>query len=238
VLSMAARQKIPASATYHDANRWLTFHGRASSIEEGRLAFDALEGSGRVPSQPIGVGSEMGISFRMGPYKYSFTTTVAAVRPYQREDGVTVLAMTIQRPRLIQQMDRRIYPRTEVSLSHKARVTFWPGGRALEPAEQSPDRPVWGGTLVDLSTHGFGVRTSMDAGNLLETGDLVGARLLFGDTPVPLYVNVQLRHVGPEGSMCVLGLQFVGMELTEEGRASQALIDQRVKQLEKESGTG
>jgi hypothetical protein len=115
-----------------------------------------------------------------------------------------------------------------VDASGKARVSFWPGGRAVEPKGLSPHRPVWGGSLVDLSRQGFAVRTSWDAGGYLEVGDIIGARMLFDGHQLPIYVNAQLRHAFMEGNMGVLGFQFVGMGDTDEGRDALAFMSARV----------
>jgi hypothetical protein len=117
-----------------------------------------------------------------------------------------------------------------VDATGKARVSFWPGGRAVEPKGLSAHRPVWSGSLVDISRQGFAVRTGWDSGQYLEVGDIIGARLLFEGHQVPVYANGQLRHAFMEGNMGVLGFQFVGMEDTDEGRSALAFIGARVEE--------
>jgi len=236
VLRMAARKNVRAAVTFRDVNRWLTFHGNLTSLEDGCLGFESLESSGREPSASLTAGAEVGVTFRMGPYKYSFNTVTVEAKTVRREGDQAGLALSVRAPQQMQQMDRRVYPRTAVPESRRVRAFFWPGGRAVEPSGLTPDRPTWSANVVDLSLNGFGLRTSLDAGNLLEIGDLVGAKLTFPDVAAPVYVNLQVRHVIAEGTMCLLGLQFAGMELTDEGREALDLLARKVREFEAENG--
>ncbi len=231
LLDQACARKLLAGITFYDKNRWLTLRGRLQAVRDDVVWMEYPSGTARNPSKPLGTGDEVGVSFRMRSYRYSFTSVVRQVTRYKTDEG-EAKALGLVCPKQVRQEERRIYPRQEVLGEDRARVSFWPGGRAVEPSGICPDRPVWCGNMLDLSEGGFSVRTSWDAGDLLEAGDVVGVRLQFGNTPVPLYANAQLRHVAQDGTMCVLGFQFSAMESTDGSRRTLEDIAGRVRAYE------
>jgi hypothetical protein len=236
-LAMAARRHIPVALTLLDRNRWLTYRGDLMAVEKGRLWIRSSLENPRTAADPLALNTKVGLMFRMGPHKYNGLVQILQFAELADESGQPVKAVSVSLPSELERMERRVHDRLEVDASGKARVSFWSGGRAVEPKGPSPHRPVWGGSLVDISRQGFAVRTSWDSGQYLEVGDIIGARMLFDGHPVPVYVNAQLRHAFMEGNMGVLRFQFVGMADTDEGRNALDFMAARVDEYAKRAAS-
>lgn len=229
VILSAAERGLPLSITVRDGEHWANFQSRLVGMENQRLLL-ATPISDQGGTRQFAPGESIGLSLKLKHHKYLFLASVAAAStPAVEELGVPRLVLGM--PTRMQRLQRRSYTRAMVPDGFVARAAFWVGGRLNEPAGASPDRPVWSGRMTDLSAGGFSARTSEESVRLLETGYLMGTRLLFGAGQEAVYADACVRHIslGEEGT--VVGFQFLGLEYSEEGRAALQAISRRVNEF-------
>ena len=222
-LVTAAAKGTEVCVILHDKNRWLVLRSHVAGFSSGCFWLASPRGP-RKPSAPFGAGTQLGFSLRLGSFRYSFLSSVAQVLPSEELPA----AVGVRLPQAGLRVDRRTHRRVLAGGKQPVRVAFWPGSKDAPPQGVQPDRPLWCGSAVDISLGGLAVRTSWDAGNLLEPGDIVAARIMFGQDPEPVDVQLQLRHATRDGAMGVLGFVFIDVLGSEEGRATLERIAQKV----------
>ncbi len=229
----AAQKKIPLTVTIRAGSRWLSMHSHFVAMQEKRVLVELPTRDGDGAEYTFAPGDKIGLSFKLKHHKHTAMVTVARVGRYRLRDGSQIPVMSICLPSKMSRLQRRAYQRAAVPASCITRASFWLGGILAEPAGTSPERPVWHGSLSDLSAGGFQVRSSAEASRCLETGDIVGVRIVFGAADESIFADAQYRHSQPDGEMALLGFQFVGLMETPEGQEAMQLIAQKVTEFQR-----
>ncbi|HUU21590.1 MAG TPA: hypothetical protein VM389_03560, partial [Phycisphaerae bacterium] len=79
----------------------------------------------------------------------------------------------------------------------------------------------------------FQFRTRDRAAEMLDPGDLVGIRIVFGTGEESVFADAQIRHVAAQDEDVAVGLQFVGLEQSDEGRQALRLIGSKVSEFQR-----
>ena len=179
-LSEAAERRTPAGITVRVGNRWMTLHSRLLCLHHADLWLEyPHDDTGERPHE-FASGERLGLSFKLKHHKYLCAPSSKRSAEVDLGQGASERVLCVAWPVAMQRLQRRAYQRVAVPPGRIARAAFWPGGCEAEPAGTCPDRPVWSGSLTDLSAGGFQVRTAAEAPAFLETGFIMGCRLSFG----------------------------------------------------------
>jgi c-di-GMP-binding flagellar brake protein YcgR len=230
VMLVAAERSVPMAVTVRQGDRWENLQSRAVGLRDDCLLLE-------MPMGPQGnlhefrAGESVGASLKLKHHKYLFLSEVAdsAAADGRGDDGPLLV---LGRPTRMQRLQRRAYIRANVPDGSVARSAFWLGGRMSEPAGTSPDRPVWNGRVINLSAGGFSVRSAEESARVLETGYLMGVRLVFGVGQEAVYADACLRHIEPDEGGVILGFQFIALEHSEEGRQALRSISRKVGEFQ------
>jgi len=223
ILAEAVKRHSPMVVTVRYKNRWVVFAARAVGIRAGMLWMTLPGATESVSPEQMLRRQTIGMSFRLAQFQ-----------PYAGRNGLKAVAAGVRRPKEMQRLSRRAHLRVDVPPDSQARATIWPGGRRTRFDEDAPDRPVWSGQLTNLSTGGFQVRTEGSTLAFFEPGDLVGARLAFEPGRRPIDVDAQFRYGSTDGSMSLLGFQFVGMEERDDAGEILEELQRRVEQYQRD----
>ena len=226
VIQLACAKRTPITITLRDQRDWINLHG---CLVERDAQHVVIEPHPEIPWPLTPTeGQTVGISLKLKHHKYVFMAVVASGPDH---------ILTLERPARMQRLQRRAYLRADIPPGCIVRASFWLGCRQSEPMGASPDRPVWSGRLSNLSAGGFMLNTSDTSVDVLEEGDQVGVRLLFGAGQEAIYADASIRHVDVSGLDAEIGFQFVGLEQSEEGKNVLATIGQKVVLFQKRTGS-
>jgi c-di-GMP-binding flagellar brake protein YcgR len=83
-----------------------------------------------------------------------------------------------------------------------------------------PQENCWQGELVDLSAGGLQVSVSATHSPDFKCGQLLGLQFTPMSYQIPISVEGEVRHLAeaPQKSRTYIGVEFVGLEATREGR--------------------
>jgi len=231
-LRSAVEKQVPAVATIRSGGGWMNLHTRFLACRGPHLLMSMPSAEGDIGPRSFAPADKIGVSFKLKHHKHVFTAVVAASESYL--DGDTVLpALRLCCPTKMQRLQRRAFLRVNVPPNRIVRGSFWLGGREAEPAGTTVECPVWQGRVTNLSAGGFQLLTSPECVSLLEVGDLVGVRLVFGAGQEAVYADAQYRHVEPQDCEALLGFQFLGLPLTPEGRETLDALSARVAEFQR-----
>ncbi len=216
-----------AALTHRSQRGWRMFKGAlaAGSAEANSVTVELLPDGPHGGPTGIEPGETVGVTFRSGHKKCMFSAQVLS----RTKDGETDL-LTLSWPTALKQLQRRAFERETIPRSEVIPVRFWPDNEA-EQDERSP-RNVHHGQLENLSAGGMSVKAS----ELLELEQGTVYRCVFAPSQgaQALVVHAKLRHhEAIDRGRASLGFQFIGLEMTSEGRRAVSRIARIVATYQK-----
>jgi hypothetical protein len=217
LISLAAFQRKTGVMTFLASGRWQAVRVVLLKCNEQTIVLEALS-NGQTASQNIRINQPVGLTFRMDFSKYICESTVSGIDSsiLGGQNGKVLIEL----PKRIQKVPRRAYQRQPVPKDMNVRVLFWHRG-FLEKAGSMPVDCYWQGQLQNISAGGMRVAVGLEKRDCFFIGQLFGIQF----TPIcyekPILVEGQLRHIRQdrENYTLSLGIEFLGLEISLEGRA-------------------
>ncbi len=211
ILADAVRDQQRLVVTHHTSQGWRLLKGRfvVGSLSAESVTAEIAPGELPADAQAPASQDAIGCTFRAGHRKCMFGAGVLSV-----ERAEDTLRITFQRPRELQQLQRRAFERVPPPKGAVIAVRFW---RQSEDAVNPDQRTVRHGQLEDISAGGMRIRVPDPKDIELD----VSYRCVF--TPrqgrPAFLLDAMLRHrAAVEDGRTCLGFQFIGLETTTEGR--------------------
>ncbi len=177
----------------------------------------------------IEIGQTIGVAVRKGHKKILFDSELVG-----QDDRTGHLV--IRKPLDVQQLQRRTYVRARVpdQLTIPVNLTRLEADGSAD-ARAMPRR----GILLDLSAGGMSVAVPPDARNKWRPGDVMRCLLPLDPAREPRELTARVRGVErtPQGHLR-MGMQFVGLEASAEGRATLKLIARTTSRFRSTAGRG
>lgn len=233
IIDEAVRQNALAVLTVHEPDGWRMFKSRFLERDGNHrfVVLDHQETHGTDPA-PLDSGQYVGISFRNKSRKIMFATVVEARGKYVIDSETDVSAVRYRWPESLTELQRRAYYRTPVPHDVRIRASLWAGGGAArEPAQNSPLSFI-GGDALDISCGGALFRISDAEAPTWSDGQTLGVELNLPDGQPPLLLDCYYRGARHDdsGRLC-LAAQFVGLELSPDGRTLLKRLARCVQKL-------
>jgi hypothetical protein len=229
ILQTAIDAKVPAIMSYLSKGKWHVAKILLTNLGEDRLSVESTISRKQRPIN-IRVDQPVGISFKYGHGKFVFDTTVKALEPSMGPDtnrdcgGTIVLAL----PDKIEVVQRRNYFRVNVPDTLNVKVLLWHRNGKHEHTNIKHDEVIeinncCQGRLMDISAGGAQIIIPIqnDAGQAsFKKGQFISIRFTALPYETPLMLSAQIRNILPtaDEKNASLGLQFVGLEASSEGR--------------------
>ncbi len=225
IILQAIEKLTPCVLTRRRQRGWQLSKSRlvGGNAAEGRLLLSAGEGSELADQDDFAAGEQVGVTFRRGHKKCLCATTVIG---YTIMDGggEQLPCVELVWPDGIQELQRRVYYRAEPP-GRRIHVRFWPGGIAARADAERDGCGVMSGVLLDLSAGGMRIKTTDVAPDAFIEGDPVGCAFSPKPRGETLILDGAFRHYQPDDDgVCSIGVQFVGLEATERGRETLAML--------------
>jgi len=232
-IDYAASGHARVTVTVHHQNRWITFQSKVLAAQAGFIwvTFPQIDES--KVTYEFSQGERVGMTFRRAHHRFVFAANIAGTEEYEDDSGQSAQALRLGIPDEIQLTERRAQPRVELPVSAMVRASIWLGGWQAQPAEPTVAIPVWSGRVIDLSAGGCYVRTNREVSRYIDVGDVVGIRLTFGadDNPEEVLLDAQYRRSDPDGTMSLVGFQFVDIDETEQSREAHERIRAKLREF-------
>lgn len=223
LLTEAADRQVQAVISHRLDSGWTTYKSRilqADSAGEFLIIEHPQPAPGQAPPE-LAPGEKIGLTFRRGHKKCLCSVEIERLATFTLPDGQSVAAVQIPWPEKLQEVQRRIFYRANVPPGRRIEVRFWDGGIGDRDPAELQLVPHHTGLLQDIS--GGGCRVEIDAARdpQLRTGDTVGIEFQPDPRSEPLHIDAVFRHTeDADRGKLALGFQFVGLEVTPEGRAT------------------
>jgi len=166
-------------------------------------------------------GQQVAVGCKKGYNKYLFVTRVIKLDRYEFDSGESVPTITVYAPDHMEKIQRRAYERASIPQEHSIAVRFWRSDQA---------DAAWTGRLANLSAGGLAVLMPQEDAAPLDQNEQLLLRFAPLPTQQPLCFEVRFRRSDPEpdSSDSLLAFQFMGLEMSEEGRRALRQISRAV----------
>ena len=238
IFANAVRTRALAVVTTQEEDDWKTFKCRFRECDTNRkfivLDYQSMNGEALPELIP---GQYVGISFRNRSRKVLFATVVEARGRFLLEDQTSVTAIRYRWPDGLTEMQRRAYYRTPLPEGANFMASIWSGGlNARGSAQQSP-LDCQSGRLLDISCGGTLIRLNSVSLPTWSENETLGLELNLNDSEPPMLLNAHYRGARQDDvhGVC-LAIQFVGLELTVDGRLVLQRLAKIVQRFHQSSG--
>ncbi len=220
IFDRAVQEHSLAVLTLQDGPEWLSFKSRFLERDaRGRSFVLDYQAVDDVQLPILDPGQCIGVSFRQRSHKVLFATVVEAHGHFALDDQTSVPAVRYRWPETMTELQRRAYYRTPVPEDTSLIASLWPGGVAARARAQGGQVDIVTGYLQDLSCGGTLVRLHTNTHPSWRENQTVGLEMQLPDGRPPISLDAHYRGTRPdEDGNLSAALQFVGLELTVDGR--------------------
>ena len=217
--------RVPAILSFMSKNKWHVAKVVIHEISGLGIHIETINNG--IHYQPINIqeGQPVGLSFKYSYGKFVIDTTVLDLAPSTTGEGGGKVILSA--PDQIIAIQRRSYFRVSVPKDICVNTVVWPrrGSQNLDHVNYQ----YCEGVLVDLSCGGAQIaiaHPSEDDASAnrpeFRQGQFIGVRFTPLPYEKPLMFDAQIRNILPtaDNQAICLGLQLVGLEASDEGRAT------------------
>ncbi len=233
IFDLAVQERALAVLTFQQGNDWLTFKSRFLERDhKGRFFVLDYQAPTNETLPDVSPGQYLGISFRQKNRKILFSTVVEARGHFCLDDQTTIPAVRYRWPNSMTELQRRAYYRTPVPDGMNLVVSLWKGGVTARVAAQSDACQVITGSLADVSCGGAMVRLHTVSPPEWVDDELLGLELQLPDGRTPIQLDARYRGTRhDEGEDLGTAVQFIGLEVTVDGRVVLQRLASAVQKL-------
>jgi hypothetical protein len=216
VLGLAVEKKLTAVMSYLARGKWHMTKVSLCTLTSNTLHVEITPEE--TPHQVnVQINQPIGMSIQHDFNKYIFEALVAGFESSvsQARGGKIILEV----PDRMERMQRRVYTRMPVPKSLNVNVLFWHRGYT-DDSREVPLENYWQGKLINISAGGLQIGVDLDQGPNFRVGQLVGVQFTPMSYQKPIHVEGQVRHIAEnaEGNVFYVGVEFLGLEASGQGR--------------------
>ena len=229
----SAIRNTPLVLSHQVNESWQNYRSRFLGLRGEELWLEyAQPDPGRAVPKLV-VGQKLGVAFKQRHHKFVFTTRIINIAEFRLTPELAVTGVQIDWPEKVFRLQRRSFYRASVPIDRPMYVDLWQGGLAQEPDAKLRDKLVYSGQVADISAGGFRIRMVPGRDPALQCGDSIGALVRCAGLVEPLRVDGQFRHADQDEFGLLLGIQFLGLTETPEGRKTMQVINQLVSEFQR-----
>ncbi|MHC5061844.1 MAG: flagellar brake protein [Planctomycetota bacterium] len=231
-LSRAVQDKITGVLSHFTGGIWHRTKIAICTVSNHTLHVEPLAEENNKKPADIQINQPVGISIQRDFDKYIFETVVAGIETSvnQSKGGKIVLEL----PDKVERMQRRAYTRMPVPKSMNVQVLFWHRGYS-DDSKRVPLENYWQGRLLNISAGGVQIAVDRDQEPNFRVSQLVGLQFTPMSYEKPIHVEGQVRHIAQtsNGEKLEVGVEFIGLEASGQGRQKLHRIVNAVNEYER-----
>lgn len=230
VLGRAVQKNLTAVLSHLTRGKWQVTKVSLRALTSHTLHVETLMEETIKPAN-IEINQPVGISIQQDFNKYIFETVVTGFETSVSQARGRRIVLDL--PERMDRMQRRAYSRMPVPKSLNVRVLFWHRGYTDE-SRQVPLENYWQGKLLNISAGGVQIVVDLEQRPNFKIGQLVGLQFTPTSYQKPIHVEGQVRHIaqGADGQRFCVGVEFVGLEASSQGRRKLRRIINAVNDYE------
>ena len=208
-LTDACQGAVEVVVSYTVGGKW-----QLAELKADSFTAEGVTLKGKNESLNLKTYQPVGICVQLGFYKYLFESSVQDIQATDSH-----LEVRIDYPEKVDRMQRRSFDRQPVPDTLKVKVLFWHRGY-MDNTQENPLEQYWQGRLFNLSAGGAQITVDLDQKDNYKVGQLVGVQFTPMSYEKPLLLEAHVRYLmmDPEHGQFRVGVEFLGLEASPEGR--------------------
>lgn len=233
-VSQAVLCRSTARMCHMAGGKWIRNDVMLCELTESGIVIETLQGH-TTHLEKLQIQQPVGISFQLEHDKYIFDSTILGFESAITTPGGRIL---IEIPEVMEKMPRRAYERQPVPANLNVQVLFWHRGYC-DNTNRVPVESYWQGQLMNLSAGGAQVCVPSTIEDCFRPNQLVGLQFTPMFYQKPILLEAQIIHIKPEQSKgeLYLGLEFLGLEVSIDGRSILHRLTEIVEEYAKANNT-
>ena len=223
-LLTACREQSPVVGTFLVRGKW-----RLLDLKVCGCSDDFIEFCSEGPCDQLQQQHPIGICIHLGHFKYLFDSTVQMIQ----SEG-TKCRISLQYPDKIERLERRVYHRQPVPEKMKVKIQFWHRGY-LDESKNEPTEKYWQGILLNLSAGGARFEIEHKHKEYFRVGQILGMQFTPMSYQQPLLLESYVIYAEEQSDHkhFRIGVKFLGLEVSPEGRQVLDRILEIINEYEK-----
>jgi hypothetical protein len=216
-LSEAVRHNATTRMCHMAGGKWVRNEVTPRELAESGVVFQ-MPADSNAHLEKLQIHQPVGLSFQVNHEKFIFDSAILGFESDITTHGGRVL---LEIPETMEKMPRRAYDRQPVPSNLNIQVLFWHRGYA-DSTTRVPVESYWQGQLMNLSAGGAQISVPFALSDCFGPNQLIGMQFTPMFYQKPILVEAQIIHLHPEeteNKLC-LGLEFLGMEVSIDGRTT------------------
>ena len=223
-LTGAVQNKSPVIATFLADGKWRILELKITDFTDESITFVAETACEKLQRElPVG------ICIHLGYFKYLFDSTVLEVQTTDSSGHIK-----LDFPHRVKCVQRRMYHRQPVPAGMKVKVLFWHRGY-LDDSDAAPKELYWQGRLLNLSAGGAQFEIEIEQKEHFRVGQLLGVQFTPMSYQKPLLLESHVKYLKElsDNSSFKIGVEFLGLEASPEGREILSRLLEVISEYEK-----
>lgn len=233
IIDQCCGQERAGVLSFLSRGKWQTMDVVFESLTQKTVHFKIMDAA-KAFGAKLQTDQPVGISFQDEQSKCIFESVIVAFSKNFDHNGPQVV---VQMPDRVEKVARRTFSRACVPDSMRVEVIFWHRGYTFE-CQESPSDQCWQGELVDISAGGMQVAVEAAKKDQFTEGQLIGLQFTPMSYQVPIVVEGHIRYLAdiPQKDKIYLGVEYVGLEASLEGREKLRRIVNTVETYQENDG--
>ena len=233
VLKTAVDNSIIGTMSHLTKGKWHQADVIFTTLTDSAIHIQIKPKENQIPID-INIDQPVGMSFEIGSANHIFESVVVGM-----ESSVNVNCrgkVVLELPDSIERAQRRADARVPVPKSIKVKALFWHLGH-MDDSMIAPPENYWQGELTNISAGGLQIGIDLEQGSNFRVNQLVGLQFTPMSYEKPLLLEAKVKHLAEntDKTQLFVGVEFIGLEASSQGRQKIRRILEIVQTYEKEN---
>lgn len=233
VLKTAADDSIIGTMSHLTKGKWHQADVIFTTITDSAIHIQIKPKENQIAID-INIDQPVGMSFEIGSSNHIFESVVIGLESSVNDNfsGKVVLEL----PDSIERVQRRADARVQVPKSIKVKVLFWHLGH-MDDSMVAPPENYWQGELTNISGGGLQIGIDLEQGSNFRVNQLVGLQFTPMSYEKPILLEAKVKHLvqNADNTQLLVGVEFIGLEASNEGRQKLRRVLEIVQIYENEN---
>ena len=224
ILATAIKDRTEAIISHLSRGKWHMTKVMLSGLGANVINVEILPRRKRCPLN-INVDDSVGVSFKYGYSKFIFEAKVLGFESSENRNSLGRIVVNI--PSKIEVLAKRSYFRVNIPNTLDIPVTL----SHQDNKTQNANSNSWIGRLIDISAGGAQVAVPAVPNPAIKKGHTLLIKFISPNQDTPISFEGLVRYNAPtaDGKNICIGFQIIGLEATEQGRATLARLVEAVE---------
>ena len=232
-LKNAVNDRIIGTMSHLTRGKWYIADVIFTNLTDSAIHVEIKPKENKIPID-IQIDQPVGMSIEREACKLIFESVVIGLESSVNDASAGKVILEL--PDSIERVQRRADARIQVPKSLNVKVLFWHMGH-MDDSVVAPPENYWQGSLTNISAGGLQIAIDLEQGSNFRIHQLVGLQFTPMSYEKPILLEAQVKHLveNADKTLLFVGVEFIGLEASNQGRQKLRRILEIVKEYEKEN---